>query len=162
MQGVRAGGAEIVDNTNHVFVEIPRFTLTINRRLDRLVTLSVRRFDGTLKMTPLNPYKLIYHLLVDHLRAMTYQGRMTWLEQGNLHDLLAQVAPEQPTIVFVPDLLTAAYHHDGKSDAGLRQLLVHLRAAYQGHQDLYKEIGLLLQEGDVGWVLFPQGASKPR
>jgi hypothetical protein len=59
-------------------------------------------------MTPLNPYTLIYHLLVDHLQAMTHEGRMAWLEQGNLHYLLAQVAPDQSTTVIVPHLLTAA------------------------------------------------------
>jgi hypothetical protein len=85
-------------------------------------------------MTPLSPYQLIYDLLVDHLQDMNHQGRIAWLEQGDLRYLVAYLAPDQPTTVFVPDLLVAAYHHGGEGDASLRHLLVYLRAAYGGTQ----------------------------
>ena len=84
-------------------------------------------------MPPLRPYQLIHDLLVDHLQDMTHQGRIAWLEPRDLRYLIASLAPDQPTTVFVPDLLTAAYHHGGAGDASLRRLLVHLKVTYEGH-----------------------------
>lgn len=75
---------------------------------------------GFIPMAPLRPYELISKLLVDHLQDMTHQGRIAWLEQGDLHYLVACLVPDQPTTIFVPNLLTAAYHHGGESDASLR------------------------------------------
>lgn len=87
-------------------------------------------------MDPVSPYQLIYDLLVENLQDMTHQGRIAWLEQGDLRYLVASLAPDPLTTVFVPDLLTAAYPHGGEGDASLRQILVHLKAAYTVHLDL--------------------------
>lgn len=87
-------------------------------------------------MAPLRPYQLIHNLLVDHLQDMTHQGRIAWLEQGDLRYLVASLAPDQPITTFVPDLLAVAYHHGGTGDDSFRHLLVHLNAAYKVHPDL--------------------------
>lgn len=108
-------------------------------------------------MSPLRRYQLIHDLLVDHLQDMTHQGRIAWLEQGDLRYLVASLTPDQPTTVFVSDLLTAAYLHGGGGDASLRKLVVHLRGTYEGYANLARQIDGFLQESDVGQVLFPRG-----
>jgi tetratricopeptide (TPR) repeat protein len=107
--------------------------------------------------TPLHPYQLVSDLLADYFRTKSHQGRITWLTDVGLSLLIPYLNPNQPTILFVPDLLIAAYRERSKRDDSLRQLLVQLREVYKEHPDFYTQVGLLLQEAELGGVLFPKG-----